>query len=104
MKAQDVVKGQTIKGQGVVTAVHNGYNTTHFILKGGKTFNANKNAELSTLPARDAKGRFMARVHLVLSYCEELGDVVTTHLGIKAAKRAVQIHNEIWPGSSAVIA
>lgn len=104
MQAQDVVKGMTIKGQGIVTAVHHGYRTMHFILKGGKTFQALKTDNLSTLPARDSKGRFMARVVLVLSYCAELGDVVTTHLGVKAARRAVALHLMIWPNGKSAVA
>lgn len=104
MKAQDVTKGMTIKGNGVVTAVHHGYNTMFFILKGGAQVSYGKNELLATLPARDAKGRFMARVVVVLSYCEELGDIVTTHVGMKSARLAVSLHKAIWPNGHSVVA
>ena len=104
MQAQDVVKGMTLKGRGVVVAVHHGYNSMFFILKGGQQVTLAKTAKVATLPARDAKGRFMPRVVLVLAYCAELGDIVTTHVGVKAAKLARALHLEFFPNGSAVIA
>lgn len=103
MKAQDVVKGQTIIGHGEIVSVLHGYTSMFFILKGGKQLQMPKNESVRTLPARDAKGRFVARVVVVISYCVELGDIVTTHLGVKAARRAVSLHKVFFPAGSSVV-
>ena len=104
MQAKDVVVGMTIMGDGVVTAIQHFTNSVHFIFKGGSTRTVANVCGLDVLPARDAKGRFMPRVHLVLAYCAELGDIVTTHVGVKAAKLARALHLEFFPNGSAVIA
>lgn len=104
MQASHVVKGQTIKNHGIVTAVQHLHKSVVFILRGGKSLTVGKGDNLDTLPARDTLGRFMARVHVVLSYCEELGDIVTTHVGIKAARLAVALHKLIFPNGNSVVA
>lgn len=104
MQASQITRGQTIVGHGVVTAIQTLHRSVVFYIHGGGYLQVLKTDNLATLPARDARGRFLARVILVLSYCAELGDIVTTHLGVKAARRAVALHLSIWPnGQSAVV-
>lgn len=108
MQAKNVVVGMQVltgtKGYRKVLSVQHLHRTTILILSGGIYMSPLKNEDMQTLPARDAKGRFMPRVHLVLAYCAELGDIVTTHVGVKAAKLARALHLEFFPNGSAVIA
>lgn len=108
MQAQQITKGMQVKtgdeGYRKVLAVNKLSRTVILVLSGGIYMSPQRGEKMETLPARDAKGRFVARVHLVLSYCRELGDIVTTHLGIRAARRAVALHMSIWPeGNSQVV-
>lgn len=108
MQASQITKGMQVmtgtKGYRKVLSVQPLHRTVILILSGGIYMTPLKNEDMQTLPARDAKGRFMARVYLVLSYCAELGEIVTTHIGRKSAHLAARIHKTIWPNGSAVVA
>lgn len=104
MQASNITRGQTIIGHGIVTAIQTLNRSVVFYFRGCGYLQVLKTDNLRTLPARDAKGRFMARVVLVLSYCAELGDIVTTHLGVREARRAVALHMTIWPNGKSVVA
>ena len=108
MQASQITKGMQVmtgtKGYRKVLSVQPMHRTVILILSGGFYMTPLKNEDMQTPPARDAKGRFMARVILVLSYCAELGDIVTTHLGVKAARRAVALHMTIWPNGKSAVA